>query len=107
MREIADAYASIPADHLGLLIGLTAVIGGLILAGIGIWRGGNLQCRQLEVRVQLITEMMNAGYSSSEIVSVLDHSSLGGMNDAQNARLVQDRVRMAKKPAKFEVPQPR
>ena len=88
--DFAQAIAAIPEDHFGLLIGFVAVSGGLfvsgILGGIAIWRGITLQGKMTEIRAQLVTQMLQAGLSSREILAVLDHPSMSCTTPAQRKR---------------------
>ena len=109
--EAIEAFSQVPEDHLGILIGFTAVCGGLfvglILGGISIWRGITLQGKLAEIRAEMIAEMLRAGLSSSEILAVLDHPSMSTQTNAQRRQTHQivetivGRTPIPQKPAKM------
>ncbi len=59
----------------GELIGLTAVVGGLICGGLGIVMGVGLAMRRAELDADLKRSMLERGMSAEEIRMVLDAGS--------------------------------
>ena len=61
----------------GELIGIVAVVGGLLIAMVGIIAGSWVKVRRAEIAAALKQDMLNRGLSAVDIRTVLEAGSKG------------------------------